>query len=599
MQVDKQQFQILNALDAILNGNRQSELPQLIEAAGADKIINADLMNLARKLKRSAVVNFLATLITHNSAKPEQAPLILDAYQSIASSKLQAALLALPSANVVRLTVTSIIERRQQTNLLLTGSSMTSPATSDMASGNDATVAPDPVESAQSPATSPLAKASGSVAEHMLAMELAIDHGHPAIAADILDRLSRRSLRGQDQKFIAEMILERGDLSAKQVQGTPWADWAECVEQALACLRTESQQKLRGELALWGARCHIRAGQYDHSIRLARKATWRSQVLRAGSEVARALSFQGKHAECIQLLDEVARELCSLTDQVGTDWIEQNAEETEKKKKAFNVESAGQALQDLREALSAANVQPFLVSGTLLGYAREGGFLSHDKDVDVGVFGWEKQFEIVDALLKSRKFRTDFQSLRGERCNTLVARHAATGYCIDIFLYREREGKVVTGVDSDFGYVQEFAFTPFQLREVDFLGTRFFVPDNVELNLAENFGDWRIPDKEYISHLESPSTVDPGGLIHMLVARLTLISAIPTHKTERIRRVANILRQHAGGEHAIDPALLDRIEHLFGAKAAATVAANPTSEKPRVFPGIFGKRISTEAVHAA
>ena len=95
MQVDKQQFQILNALDAILNVNRQSELPQLIEAAGADKIINADLMNLARKLKRSAVVNFLATLITHNSAKPEQAPLILDAYQSIASSKLQAALLAL------------------------------------------------------------------------------------------------------------------------------------------------------------------------------------------------------------------------------------------------------------------------------------------------------------------------------------------------------------------------------------------------------------------------------------------------------------------------------------------------------------------------
>jgi hypothetical protein len=160
MQVDKQQFQILNALDAILNGNRQSELPQLIEAAGADKIINADLMNLARKLKRSAVVNFLATLITHNSAKPEQAPLILDAYQSIASSKLQAALLALPSANVVRLTVTSIIERRQQTTLLLTGSSMTSPATSDMASGNDATVAPDPVESAQSPATSPLATKS-------------------------------------------------------------------------------------------------------------------------------------------------------------------------------------------------------------------------------------------------------------------------------------------------------------------------------------------------------------------------------------------------------------------------------------------------------
>jgi len=587
MQVDKQQFQILNALDAVLNGNRQSELPQLIEAAGAEKIVNTDLMNLARKLKRSAVVNFLATLITHNSPTPAQAPLILEAYQSIASARLQPAILALPAANVIRLTVANIIERRQQTNILL---------------GNTPTTVTTAVEACPSPSTSSLTKASGSVAEHILAMELAIDHSHPSIAADLLGRLSRRSLRGQDQKFIAEMILERGDLSAKQVQGTPWADWAECVERALECLRTESQQKLRGELALWGARCHIRAGQYDQSIRMARKATWRSQVLRAGSEVARALCFQGKHAECIQLLDEVARELCALTDQVGTDWIEQNAEETEKKKKAFNVESAGQALQDLRDALGAANVQPFLVSGTLLGYAREGGFLSHDKDVDVGVFGWEKQFEIVDALLKSRKFRTDFQSLRGERCNTLVARHVATGYCIDIFLYRERDGKVITGVDSDFGYVQEFAFTPFQLREVDFLGTRFFVPEDVELNLAENFGDWRIPDKKYISHLESPSTVDPGGLIHMLVARLTLISAIPTHKTERIRRVANILRQHAGAEHAIEPALLDRIEHLFGPRTSPLPVAgndNKADAVPRVLPGIFGKRISTEAVHAA
>jgi hypothetical protein len=169
----------------------------------------------------------------------------------------------LPSANVVRLSVRCIIERRQETNLLLGGA--------NAALGNSTATAPTSAEPAASPAAtpapSPLSKASGSVAEHMLAMELAIDHGHPAIAADILKRLARRSLRGQDQKFIAEMILERGDLSAKQVQGTPWADWAECVEQALACLRTESQQKLRGELALWGARCHIRAGQYDHSIR--------------------------------------------------------------------------------------------------------------------------------------------------------------------------------------------------------------------------------------------------------------------------------------------------------------------------------------------
>jgi hypothetical protein len=74
---------------------------------------------------------------------------------------------------------------------------------------------------------------------------------------------------------------------------------------------------------------------------------------------------------------------------------------------------------------------------------------------------------------------------------------------------------------------------------------------------------------------------------------------MPTHKTERIRRVANILRQHADAEHAIDPALLDRIEQLFGPKASVGLLTDKTAEMPRAFPGIFGKRISTGAVHAA
>ena len=42
-----------------------------------------------------------------------------------------------------------------------------------------------------------------------------------------------------------------------------------------------------------------------------------------------------------------------------------------------------------------------MVSGTLLGYARTGSVLSHDKDMDVGLFGWEEQFEIVQRILDS------------------------------------------------------------------------------------------------------------------------------------------------------------------------------------------------------
>ena len=591
MQVDKQLFQILNALDTILNHNRQHELPQLFQAAGIDKIINVELMNLARKLKRNVVVNFVATLITHNSENPASAPLILDAYQSVASGKMHASIADLPASNVIRKTIASITERKAKINFRLNPQQNTD---ADRQQNGIASITPSNLNKRLD-----YEKFSGSVNDHILSIELAIDHGHPIIAAEILKNLNQRALRGQDQKQIAEIILGRGDLSAKQVQGTPWTDWAECVEQALQCVRSTSHQKLRGELALWGARCHVHAGQYEQSIPMARKATWRTQVLRAAGEVARAMCFQGNHAGSIQLLDEVAKELCKLTDLVGLEWFEKNLEKKNKEKKSFNVEAAGHALQDLRDALNAANVQPFLVSGTLLGFAREGGLLTHDKDVDVGVLGWERQFEIVDALVKSQKFRTDFQALRGERCNTLVARHIATGCCIDIFLYRVRDGKLITGVDCDFGYVQEFAFTPFQLREVDFLGTRFFVPDDIELNLSENFGDWKNPDKDYISHLESPSTVDPGGVVHMLVARLTLITAITAQNTERVRRVVQMLRQYASYEHSMSTSLVNRIEELFGPKNIRYKASGSLKRQPQFKPTTWAKRISAEAVHAS
>ena len=61
---------------------------------------------------------------------------------------------------------------------------------------------------------------------------------------------------------------------------------------------------------------------------------------------------------------------------------------------------------------------------------------------------------------------------------------------------------------------------PVELKEVSFLGIDFYVPDDVEKNLAENFGNWRQSDPEYISHLQSPSTVDVGGLVYQIVGRL-------------------------------------------------------------------------------
>lgn len=202
----------------------------------------------------------------------------------------------------------------------------------------------------------------------------------------------------------------------------------------------------------------------------------------------------------------------------------------------FDPAVAAQALVALQAILAPAGLKVFLVSGTLLGYARGGGLLPHDKDIDVGVLGWESQFDIVLALLKSGQFEVNTSTMEGEKTYLLSVRHRATGIPVDVFIYHAQDGKYVTGVQGDYGYLQTFAFTPFQLEEVDFLGIKIHVPGDIDRNLTENFGNWQTPDPGYISHLESPSTVDVGGLVYQLVGRLKCLEAILYNKRGTLLR---------------------------------------------------------------
>ena len=143
---------------------------------------------------------------------------------------------------------------------------------------------------------------------------------------------------------------------------------------------------------------------------------------------------------------------------------------------------------------------------------------------------------------------------------------------IDIFVYHPQDEHLVTGVDFFFGYRQTFAFTPFQLKDVEFLGVDMKIPANAELNLTENYGEWRSPDPDYLSHLESPSTMNKGALPYMLTARLSALSAISflfalppeKHKNSirKLRKVLTLMVQHQQRSGGMKQALIDKLSNL-------------------------------------
>jgi len=159
------------------------------------------------------------------------------------------------------------------------------------------------------------------------------------------------------------------------------------------------------------------------------------------------------------------------------------------------VDEARLALIHLREDLNATNVQFFLISGTLLGAVRENGILGHDKDIDVGIMAGPNIHELAAHLGTTGRFTV--MPIKTEKL--LRLKHSA-GVMIDVFLHWEEDGKI-----HHEGQKTAWWNTSFNLNEIEFLGERFFIPDNYDLYLTENYGDWRTPNTEFETFCDTPN----------------------------------------------------------------------------------------------
>ena len=153
-------------------------------------------------------------------------------------------------------------------------------------------------------------------------------------------------------------------------------------------------------------------------------------------------------------------------------------------------------LQAAYEAAREADMSPFLLWGTLLGCMREGRFIEHDFDIDLGILAadWPKRQRLTDAMLK-RGYLLEIDMPYKMR---FVTRDYVLRLDIDVlFSWRDKlacrskapEGKVLLNVFDRQAFDE---LRPMRFKDVDVL-----VPGRADLVLQTIYGDWLTPVRDY------------------------------------------------------------------------------------------------------
>lgn len=151
-----------------------------------------------------------------------------------------------------------------------------------------------------------------------------------------------------------------------------------------------------------------------------------------------------------------------------------------------------EVVRQLTDRLALIGVRPFLMSGTLLGVIRDGDFMAHDYDIDLGLMPGVDLAPIPD-LVRAIGYDT---TVEGDR---IVAVHSS-GSRTDLFPHSERDGRFWHG-----SLVHEWWNTPFDLACLEVRGGELWIPDDPGRYLDENYGDWSRPVAFYDISFDTPN----------------------------------------------------------------------------------------------
>ena len=166
----------------------------------------------------------------------------------------------------------------------------------------------------------------------------------------------------------------------------------------------------------------------------------------------------------------------------------------------FARSDAARALADVRRLLPADPEAWCVINGTALGLHREGDFLAHDLDIDLGVFTDSIDLQRILAAARRAAFlqRVEYEtqvSLRLEKGHLMPAEHPVlvklvhrNGIAVDLSLLHREGGRIWHGTP-----LHRWEHLPFGTQERSLRGVPVPAPDPIDQYLTEAYGDWRTP----------------------------------------------------------------------------------------------------------
>lgn len=160
-------------------------------------------------------------------------------------------------------------------------------------------------------------------------------------------------------------------------------------------------------------------------------------------------------------------------------------------------ETALNVLKEIGDTLTKQNVNWWLHAGTLLGAVRDGDFIKHDTDLDLGVEAKTMNSKVISELT-SKGYK--LTSVWGRLKDGFEFTFEKDGIRCDLFFFYEggrgKKGKKWHSLYHDWnkeGALKTDAiFEPFEIEHMEFLQHKFPVPTEKENYLAQHYGDdWK------------------------------------------------------------------------------------------------------------